>query len=90
MENQDNENKTPLSLGEKRLNIVFKPGNNDKVQNIKERAARKINKLEEQRTANVSEEFVSEHNRAISLAQTSIQEACQHEVQAAEYPRAED
>ena len=66
------------TIGESRVRTSFNPGNNDKVQNIKERFAHLINDLENER----DDEPRSEKNRCISLAQTELETACMYAVKA--------
>jgi len=61
-----------LSLGEKRIGIEFKEGNNDKVQNLKEKFARLINEVEATGNEN---ETSQEQGRLKSLAYTAIEQA---------------
>ena len=59
-----------MTKGEQRLRIEFLSGNNDKVQNFKEKVAHLINDLEDERT-----ETRSEKSRLINQAQTTLEEA---------------
>ena len=68
-----------LTLGEKRVRTEFNPGNNDKVQNLKEKFAHLINEID----ALPSPPNPSEAGRLKSLAMTALEESAMWAVKAA-------
>lgn len=83
--NEKNSEQLELTLGERRMRVKFQPGNNDKVHNIRERAAKRINRLEDMKTKNVHPNDKGELFRAIATAQTKTQEAAYYEELVAEF-----
>jgi hypothetical protein len=74
------------TIGEKRVRTDFNPGNNDTVQNLKEKFAHLINDVEELKSFKVpgpGPTTDGEKLRLISLAQTALEEACMWTVKAA-------
>ena len=78
---EDSKEKT---LGERRVRTDFNPGNNDKVQNLKEKFAHLINDVEKLKEFHEPDHQVDpEKMRLIALAQTAIEEASMWAVKAA-------
>lgn len=71
-----------LTLGEKRVRTTFNPGNNDKVQNLKEKFAHLINKVDSLRGDGMIE---GEMARLISLSVTELETSCMYAIKAATY-----
>ena len=80
-------NKKPLTLGERRVRTEFNPGNDDKVQNLKEHFARSINRVEKLKKADVRSEDLGERARCIAEAQNLIETAAMWAVKAATFPK---
>jgi len=76
--------KVELTLGERRVRTTFNPGNNDKVQNFKERFAHLINDVEDIRKTATSEDpnVNQDIQRLCSMAQTDLEKACMITVKA--------
>lgn len=72
------------TIGEQRVRTDFNPGNNDKVQNLKEKFAHLINDVEDLKKYHEPDHAVDpEKMRLIAIAQTSLEEACMWAVKAA-------
>lgn len=72
------------TLGEKRVRSAFNPGNNDKVQNLKEKFAHLINDIDDLNRYHEPDHAVSEEKkRLIDIAQEKTEEAAMWAVKAA-------
>lgn len=67
-----------LTIGEKRVRTEFNPGNNDKVQNIKEKFAHLINEVNE-----LPSPADTDAGRLKALSMTALEESAMWAVKAA-------
>lgn len=75
----ENNNEKAKTLGETRIRTDFNPGNNDRVQNLKEKFAHLINEID----ALPSPPGQSEAGRLKAIAMTTVEEAAMWAVKAA-------
>jgi len=75
MNNQDNQNLRPLTLGEKRCHITFNPSSDDKIGQFKRMMADAIDFCDKEvSTSSLSTED-SEAKRCFSIAMTELETA---------------
>ena len=67
-----------VTIGEKRVRIEFNPGNNDKVQNLKEKFAHLINEVNE-----LNAPSDTDAGRLKALSMTALEESAMWAVKAA-------